>query len=501
MANQMETHIVRYSAPSEVVSQHRPHAEREEYIETIMPMRRPMQSRTRLRCSYTLVEILVATALSLLLLGAVVRMFGEMGQGITDSRAMLEAADQLRLAATRLQQDLAGVTVTMNPPRRPEDNEGYFEYVEGPVTEATAQTYARDTNNNDAQDTTVGDFDDILMFTTRSMGRPFVGRNNGNAVQSDVAEVAWFLRGRTLHRRVLLVAPSATGFATAPAGFYNLCDLSAHNNGGTMVLNTLSDLTRRENRFAHVATAALTFPYDVTLWQWRWGNGATSVYFPTLPTLAETSSTSWTAGTMVAPTGASIPYLYDAASNPNGYVDFWTNVTTYRESDTAMATPLGIAAGARTTDDIILTNVIGFDVKAWDPTAGGYVDLGYNNTPCTAALKNGLSHWGHRKSHLNATANTGIRVYDTWSTHYEATGTGLAGDLAAGNGINGFDDAGIDDSGTATVANGIVDSEDEAVTSPPYPIPLRGVQVKIRVFEPDSRQIREVTVKQDFLPQ
>ena len=36
---------------------------------------------------------------------------------------------------------------------------------------------------------------------------------------------------------------------------------------------------------------------------------------------------------------------------------------------------------------------------------------------------------------------------------------------------------------------------------PPYPYPLRGIQVKIRAFEPDSKQIREVTVVQDFLPQ
>ena len=82
---------------------------------------------------YTLVEILVATTLSLLLLGAVVRMFGDVGQGITDSRAMLESADRLRVVQARLQQDLAGVTVTMNPPRKPENNEGYFEYIEGPM--------------------------------------------------------------------------------------------------------------------------------------------------------------------------------------------------------------------------------------------------------------------------------------------------------------------------------------------------------------------------------
>ena len=57
---------------------------------------------------YTLIEILVATVLSLLLLGAVVRMFGDVGHSITDSRSLLESADRLRLAAARLQQDLSG---------------------------------------------------------------------------------------------------------------------------------------------------------------------------------------------------------------------------------------------------------------------------------------------------------------------------------------------------------------------------------------------------------
>jgi hypothetical protein len=39
-------------------------------------------------------------------------------------------------------------------------------------------------------------------------------------------------------------------------------------------------------------------------------------------------------------------------------------------------------------------------------------------------------------------------------------------------------------------------SEIEGPTS--YPIPLKGIQIKIRVFEPDSRQIREVTIVQEF---
>jgi len=34
--------------------------------------------------------------------------------------------------------------------------------------------------------------------------------------------------------------------------------------------------------------------------------------------------------------------------------------------------------------------------------------------------------------------------------------------------------------------------------SPAYSSSLKGIQVKIRVFEPDSRQIREITVVEDW---
>ena len=106
---------------------------------------------------------------------------------------MLEAADRLRLAAARLQADLGGLTVTVNPPRDPANNEGYLEYIEGPVvTTPYSKVHPRNppmrtrtfrfpsqvafnTDNGKSADTSVGDFDNILMFTTRSSGRPFVG--------------------------------------------------------------------------------------------------------------------------------------------------------------------------------------------------------------------------------------------------------------------------------------------------------------------------------------
>ena len=45
----------------------------------------------------------------------------------------------------------------------------------------------------------------------------------------------------------------------------------------------------------------------------------------------------------------------------------------------------------------------------------------------------------------------------------------------------------------------MVNDATEKVIFPPYATPLRGIQVKIRVYEPDSRQVREVTVTQSFV--
>ncbi len=297
---------------------------------------------------YTLVEILVAAALTLLLMGAVVQMFGALGQSITDSRSFLEASERLNSAAARLQMDLKGVTVKMLPPRNPDDGEGYFEYIEGPIAQggngvkgdSTSGPFPQPVNgdNGNVKDSTVGDFDDILMFTTRSAGRPFIGLyDNGTAVQavqSDAAEVAWFIRGRTLHRRQLLVRPDLS--VSNPTGFYAKNDISVRSENGNFLANSLSDLTRRECRFAHPITP---FPFDARYW------GQLG-----LPTLRECSDSTWIAGIW---SGYSIP--------TSTTVDFWSNYTSPALADNALGN------GSRIADDVILTNVIGFDVKAWDP--------------------------------------------------------------------------------------------------------------------------------------
>ncbi len=144
-------------------------------------------------------------------------------------------------------------------------------------------------------DNTVGERGDILMFVSRNAARPFVGRfgkdasGNPQTIQSDVAEVAWFLRGNRLHRRVLLIVPGAAAAVASydPKQFYNDYDLSAHRiknaSGQTVIVpNSLAELVKRENRFGHDARQ---FPYDVRGWG---GYG--------LPTLAECTDPNWIAG-------------------------------------------------------------------------------------------------------------------------------------------------------------------------------------------------------------
>ncbi len=44
-----------------------------------------------------------------------------------------------------------------------------------------------------------------------------------------------------------------------------------------------------------------------------------------------------------------------------------------------------------------------------------------------------------------------------------------------------------------------VDDSSEMEAPPPYRYPLRGIQIRIRAFETDTKQVREVSVVHEFL--
>jgi prepilin-type N-terminal cleavage/methylation domain-containing protein len=443
------------------------------------------------RRGMTLVEMLVALTASLVMMAAIAQVFSALGSAISTSRSVLDTDAQMRSVAWRLRSDLAGATARMLPPLSPEGGEGYFEVIEGPARDADA-----------ADGTAVGpaDHDDVLLFTTRSMDTPFVGQSPSGVFESTVAEVAWFARPTpgtanpqtyTLYRRQLLVmgyvgvAPFASsgtaGFSSWSAYFNQPCDISARREGSVLYPNTLSDLTRRESRFLHNP------------------NGTTIVAgFPFAFLVHQTASTSGTTETLPAAVNG---LIFDSTSQRFG-------------------------------EDVVLTNVIAFDVRVFDPAApvdvttdgtplvpgdpgftnapvaaGAYVDLG--NGVTSNALLAGLTisphfgGYGQSSSQLAGSATTRC-TYDTWSTHYEANGRDENTDGTPDTGTNGRDDNSdgqIDEPPYDSNGDGIYDAVGELETSPPYPYPLRGIEVRIRCYEPSSRQVRQVTIRQTFVPQ
>ena len=470
------------------------------------------------RCGMTLIEMLIATAVSLILMAAVAQVFAAFSGAMSNGRSILETDSRLRNVARRLRDDLNGATTQMLPPRTPDQGEGYFEIIEGPLNDYQDASNSGIALVSGTTEVCPTDIDDVLLFTTRDTESPFVGRLLSNTIESSTAEVAWFARPTpgtsnpvtyTLYRKQLLVMGyvGTTPFnnnnqmafpGTWSGYFVQPCDISARRERRTtavpfdrLVPNTLSDLTRRENRFLHNpmgGTTGNTFPY---VFASDFDFNGNNVLDPGTPGDGDDINNN-----------AVLDFDHLSPSPPEGLIFDGTT---------------------RAGEDIILTNVLSFDVRVFDPAApvelnpaptvppappvvstaiipgdpgfsgggsghGAYVDLGHSAT--TNALPSTNPLFSSSRS-VDVTNGTPLpRTYCTWSTHYEA---------------NGIDEDGIDgtDQGTDGLdndLNSLVDESAEQETSPPYPYPLRGIEVRIRVYEPKSRQARQVTVRHTFVP-
>jgi len=555
------------------------------------------------RLGLTLVELLVAATITLLLVYGLAQAFAVVSVTVSSNRASVEMLGQLRGVTMRLQRDLEGLTVPVRPWPRPEAGLGYFEYVEGVYHDGSAYLANSKTGMPSlAAHSCVGDADDVLMFTSRSVDVPFRGLHlvevttGGGAVvnvqtqiESQLAEIAWWatMTGQatsdtngdgildtgnntlnvdqrddyTLYRRVLLIRPdlNTQSDATHPLPYYKALpstttsfttnsqpglqaarqaiqdfhaehDLSvrydvvatgANQSRIYVSVNSLADLANRRNRFAH---------YRILMF--------------------DPSNTANLLG--LTP---SFPYRLDR-DNAMGLPLTRTPIAN------SFVEPGLIKGNAHRGEDIVLVNALAFDVKVYDPGApvgidpsgveavipgdpgfahssmpangvdlyfngtaitkwflpigrGAYVDLNYTSTNInylrdyadigaggaytynqiqTGSYKSNFSGAPHANSQLTPTASLltdADATYDTWSFHYESDGVNQDGDTDTDEGTNGIDDDSV---------NG-VDDVGERETSPPYPHPLRGVQVRIRVIDHDTRQVRQMTVTSDFTPE
>ena len=126
-----------------------------------------MNSRSN-RPAFTLTEMMIAMAVTLLMMAALGKTFALMGESIREGRVKVSLTSQLRDITLRMNSELERCTVPINPSSPDERGDGYFLYYEGPLSNATGTLmgHSPDTSNqNTLQDSRIGDLDDYIAFT------------------------------------------------------------------------------------------------------------------------------------------------------------------------------------------------------------------------------------------------------------------------------------------------------------------------------------------------
>lgn len=484
------------------------------------------------RGGLSLIEVLIGMVMTLIVLGVMISVFASSSAEMATARGMVAMHNQLRVCSELMRSDLERVTVDVRPAAVEAPAAGYFEYIEGPM---------RDSTRIGSLQNSLGDYDDAICLTVRSDGVPFRGRwvdpatNQTSMIESNVAEIIWFtdFDDRNLnvqvdpderiavYRRVLLVRPDlpvraeATGNAILDRRLFflrNDVSVSFFNATNTPVANSLEDLTRRENRFAHGGMAA-AFPNGYPF--------AFDRQFVSLCRLTAQNIESAAAAAGLPPPNLIVAQLLQAAGQDVVASDIaafdlriWSPDAIVRQANPAdMSDQVLIQPGdpgyainpavPQAANDV--TNGVG---------RGAFVDLGYGND-----YVSGSAAWtGTAVNALNAPqfstlsnpkAGNGWQwpsppfpnptydlCYDTFSTHYETNGVDDDGDGIIDQGTNGLDDDYL--AGPPPTGNG-PDDVGERETMPPYPFACRGVEVTFRAIHRETKQIHQTSVKQSYL--
>ncbi|MFO1064797.1 MAG: hypothetical protein U0892_13110 [Pirellulales bacterium] len=141
-----------------------------------------MLIRRRSRSAFTLLEVLLATAVTLLMMLSLAKIFTLIGDGMKQGRAGLTLNNRLRAITFRLRNDLNNLTVRLKPPADAVGSAGYLEYTDGPMSDFTCMLF--DPNNapdskvlsNVIRSSRIGDMDDVLMYTARAGDSWFTGK-------------------------------------------------------------------------------------------------------------------------------------------------------------------------------------------------------------------------------------------------------------------------------------------------------------------------------------
>jgi hypothetical protein len=152
-----------------------------ELIETGKSNRTGERNRLPIRLGLTLIEVLIATTITLLMMLALAKGFQSLSNTVSEGRSHLNLSDKLRGMNELLRSDLRGITTDGSTPQSALLPAGYIKYYDGPISDSTATLFnqmpiATEVENRISA-SRWGDIDDILMFTAKAgQGQVFRGK-------------------------------------------------------------------------------------------------------------------------------------------------------------------------------------------------------------------------------------------------------------------------------------------------------------------------------------
>lgn len=473
-------------------------------------MQYQLRSSEANRRGFTLIELLVAVGLTMMLMLIFSQIY-QMAAGTISTQKGLRRNDQrARTASTILRNDLKNRTFINLVPFFPGQNTssatgyesgnrlGYFSISE-----------------NDPNDPT----DDVLSFTVaipEASSQPFyVGRatkttddtanhpewddgvgNNGTG-SSKYAEVVYFLRNGILYRRLLLIRDayyktkplpnkllnkaSYTSTVTDSSGnstdvsFLHDFDYSAFfgmaNNGigSPFHFHTTESLDNKEESGVNDVYLAGSIgplspvPMSLGIPHFRFGGSLLQTNLYPREYITDTNGKHFI-GRFLAQETAHKDFHYPAIGfNLN---DPYTANLSLKDGD-GIVDEYSKGDPQRRGDDILMANVLSFDIKVWDQALGKFMDIGHNG---------GASGDFHKTKNKRGTSNEWNR-FDTWHP-YENTVGGTTYDLGSPPFLLG---AGKNNLGDATKER-----------------PLRAIQITIHFYDVTSDKVRQVTIVQSL---
>lgn len=460
------------------------------------------------RSGYTLVEIMLATGLSLLLLASAVRIFLTMNEGFSQSRSLMEMMGRMRNAMDLLQKDLGHKTVRVQPPRPIQADDGYFVIGTFPVDHANWD----DDNLKGFVDMGVVSIDSGSNSLRNFKVDPFLcGMTKPGALETDLSSVDKAINDGTFNSHDLF--NNVNGFVglticnfDEPFRYIDENNKQRETPYGEVIWFVYRNCLYR----AFMPIVAARDRSECAVYYEGQGNNDAAKEWGNVPYMPRSSDmglpsyrkinlgmlgdpryrllSAYTRSGSV-PTMLYNEYLSSSGAENNPYV--WGWLYRYFLAGGGSIGSAGEAQRKQLLLDswLILPNVIQFTAEVWDPMAKKYITLGPN-----ASNYYTLTH--DFTTGTVATARKDLTYcYDTWST------------LLCNMSHAAKDDGELKEMGTesggymvgTTEGGGTFNSTLRSIASPPYTAPLPGVRIRVRAFDPDTGQAKEFHVAQDFM--